>query len=144
MTRATALLLVLAACGLAACGDRDADAPVLVATDLAPGLPAALAADRGAMSLSVDDVAIRRGRDAKTVAHVFRDGLPGTVLVRFSNLPSGVTVVDDANGLLGEHGNFTFRAEATAPLVDDHLVTATATGPDGETATATFEMSVRE
>lgn len=89
-------------------------------------------------------VVLRRGEMAKTDIAIGRNGVTGNVALRFENLPAGVEVVEPGRELTGDKGTYTFRASDTADLVERHVASVTASGPDGVAVTQQFEVTVED
>lgn len=92
------------------------------------------------------DQSVMRGQTEKVSVVVARTNFEGVVMVRFDDLPRGVTVVDSTNNIDGPQNERTFvlKAAADADMVKNHRATVTATGPDGMSATEKFEITVKD
>ena len=87
---------------------------------------------------------ITRGETEKVMVAVARTNFEGPVMVRFNDLPRGVSVVDSTSNIDGNERTFVLKAAADADLVKNHSASVTATGPDGMAATEKFEITVKE
>jgi hypothetical protein len=95
-------------------------------------------------------VSLRRGEMAKVDVKIKRENLLGEVSIRFDDLPTGVSVVDPDNRIVGDKADgtdkatFTLRADDMAALVEKHSARVTATGQRGVSVTETFDITVKE
>jgi len=90
------------------------------------------------------DVTIRRGDMQKVDLKIYRRDLVGEVSVAFSDLPSGVSVVDSNEKIIGDAGTFTLKASDGASLVDNSVVRVTATALNGMSVTQNFDITVKD
>jgi len=90
------------------------------------------------------DQNINRGDTEKVMVVVARSNFDAPVMVRFNDLPRGVSVVDSTSNIDGNERTFVLKAAADADLVTNHQASVTATGPDGMAATEKFEITVKE
>jgi hypothetical protein len=119
----------------------------LAAFSLAACSKSATVQDKGGGSLTLvkpDAVVLHRGEMVKTDIKIRREDLAGDVTIRFSNLPSGVDVVESDSKIVGDRGSYTLRASDTADLVEKHAAQVTATGGPGAVGVSEpFTISVR-
>lgn len=87
---------------------------------------------------------ITRGETEKVSVVVSRTNFDGPVLVRFDDLPKGVSLVDTETKITGNEKTFVLKAAADADLVKNHNATVTATGPDGMSVQEKFEITIKE
>ncbi len=90
------------------------------------------------------DTTIERGSTAEVAVAIERENVAGPVTVEFSDLPDGVTVVDETAEIEGEERTFVLQADESAALVGDQIASVTLSGPDGMTATEEFRITVRD
>lgn len=90
------------------------------------------------------NVTLHRGGMAKADIKIKRQDLLGDVTIRFSNLPSGVDVVETDSRIVGDAGSYTLRASETADLVENYAVEVTATaGPGSIAVSQPMNVSVK-
>ncbi len=87
------------------------------------------------------EMTIKRGEIANVMIDIKRENLEGPVSVRFDNLPAGVTAVDRKQ-IVGNQGEFNFKAADTADLVSNHQAKVTASGSGGIAATKPLTITV--
>ena len=89
---------------------------------------------------------ITRGETEKVSVVVARTNFDGPVMVRFDDLPRGVSLVDTVTNINGNENEkvFVLKAAADADLVKSHRATVSATGPDGMTVKEQFEITIKE
>ena len=86
-----------------------------------------------------------RGGMTKAEIKIARQGLPGEVTIRFTNLPKGVDVVEADSKIVGDMGAYTLRASDTADLVENFAADVTASAQPGNIAVSqTINISVTE
>jgi len=92
------------------------------------------------------DQNITRGETEKVSVVVARTNFDGPVMVRFDDLPRGVTLVDTATNINANENEkvFVLKAAADADLVKNHRATVSATGPDGMTVKEQFELTIKD
>ena len=92
------------------------------------------------------DVSVTRGEMEKVKVELVRKNLPGDVTIRFDKLPRGVSVVEPGSVITGDgkDATYTLQAAPDADLVEKSPATVTATGPNGTSATETFNVTVKE
>jgi ABC-type glycerol-3-phosphate transport system substrate-binding protein len=89
-------------------------------------------------------VVLQRGGEAKAVIKIARRAVPGDVKIAFTNLPSGVELVDTDAKIAGDDGTFTLKASDSADLVENTVAHVTATGPDRIGVTTSLAITVKE
>lgn len=88
---------------------------------------------------------MRRGETNEITITVGRTNFVAPIEVKFSDLPRGVEVVENEKIPADQDvGIYTLHAEPDADLVTHHVVKVTVEGPEGMTATETFEITVRD
>lgn len=92
------------------------------------------------------DQNITRGETEKVSVVVARTNFDGPVMVRFDDLPRGVSLVDTATNINANENEkvFVLKAAADADLVKNHRATVSATGPDGMTVKEQFELTIKD
>jgi hypothetical protein len=92
------------------------------------------------------NVSVARNGNVEVTVKIARDGFRDPVAVTFSELPKGVEWKDKDNKIAAEgtSGTFTLHAREDAPLVGNHDVRVTVTGPDGLTQSDNFKLTVKE
>ena len=90
------------------------------------------------------DQSVTRGETEKVSVVVARTNFDGPVMVKFDDLPRGVSIVDSTSSIEGNERTFVLKAAADADLGKNHRATVTATGPDGMAATEKFEITVED
>jgi len=92
------------------------------------------------------DQSIVRGETEKVSVVVTRKNFEGPVMVRFDDLPRGVSLVDTATSINGNENEkvFVLKASTDADLVKNHTATVTATGPDSMSVTEKFEITIKD
>lgn len=92
------------------------------------------------------DQNITRGETEKVSVVVARTNFDGPVMVRFDDLPRGVSLVDTSTNINGNENEKTFvlKASTDADLVKNHRATVSATGPDGMTVKEQFEITIKD
>jgi hypothetical protein len=88
---------------------------------------------------------IEQGKDNQVKISITRTKFSDPVTIKFENLPSGVKCTDADPRIASDStsANFTLHADANAPPVDSHAVTAIAEGPDGMHARQNFKVTVK-
>ena len=88
---------------------------------------------------------LKRGETNTISISITRASFSNPVEVKFSNLPKGVSVVEDKKiGTDQNSGTYTLHAAPDADLVANHVAKVTVEGPDGMTATETFQITVKD
>ena len=96
---------------------------------------------RLALSKPADQEMVQGGSN-KVAVSIQRTGFAETVHVTFSNLPSGVTVMDEAILPGDSSRDFVLVAAPDAGVVEDRIVTVQAKGA-GINTSQTFELTVK-
>lgn len=86
---------------------------------------------------------IERGGTATAEIRITRKALAGEVSIAFSDLPSGVEVVDSTSRIVGETGVYTFRASDTATLVERSAARVTASGAGNISVSQPLAITVK-
>ena len=121
------LFLGVAAFALTACGAKESKT----------------AAGRKLELQQPSSVKLRQGETAKVGINLSRSNVPDTVTIVFSNLPPGVSVVENDTRLTGDSGTFTLRAAPDAPTIETHLAQVRATAQDAVSGVQEFNVSVQ-
>lgn len=93
------------------------------------------------------DQSVRQGDANKVALVIVRQNFEDAVEIEIADLPSGVTVAGGnkltiPSGML-KVDTMTLVADKDASVVTDHLVSVTASGPDGISATEFFKVTVK-
>ena len=102
--------------------------------------------DRGAhlQLQEPSDVTITRGETAEVTLRVRRENLDDPIRISFDDLPDGVSVVDGPRELTGDEGTYILEADEDADLVEGHMASVTARGPEDLSHTQHFQIDVEE
>ena len=92
------------------------------------------------------DQTVRQGEAEQLSVTVTRNKVADPITLRITNLPAGVRVVENDKRLPSDQvtATFTLQADPTAALVSNHAAMVTAEGPGGLSASATFQVTVKE
>lgn len=88
---------------------------------------------------------LKRGERGEVLVVINRDKFDEDVKLDVNDLPDGVKVLNPSL-VIGRGANtltLVLQADSDAQIVDGHVVTVEAKGPDGMKVTQTFEISVR-
>lgn len=96
--------------------------------------------------IKVVDQTLQQGETNKVKITVTRSDWDGDVDVEFSNLPSGVSIVESDTKIAKDDNtrDFTLHAENDAAIVENHAATVTVIGPGDLRVTETFEITVKK
>lgn len=93
------------------------------------------------------DELIAPGDRGEVDIRVNRDDFDGAVTIDVSGLPAGIHL-ENVGGLVIARDQskvtLNLRADATAPAVDNHVVSVRASAPNVATATESFKISVKK
>ncbi|KAF0246154.1 MAG: hypothetical protein FD180_985 [Planctomycetota bacterium] len=91
------------------------------------------------------DQTLRRGEINRVAVTVLRRGFRSDILIEFDGLPSGVKVIETARRYAESDifVSYTLYAANDAPAVHEALVTVTAKGPGGLSASEIFQVTVK-
>lgn len=88
---------------------------------------------------------MKRGETNSISITVTRSNFGDAVGVKFANLPKGVHVIEDKKiGADQNIGTYTLHSAPDADLVTNHVARVTVEGPEGMTATETFEITIKD
>jgi hypothetical protein len=136
----TALVLVLG------CGDSMRDDDIADHDDVMLGGGTTVRGEGGQrISLSEpSDVSIKLGETERLTVRVNRENYGGPVTISFHQLPEGIEIVDSPRETTLDQEVFVVRTRPDAALVENHMARVTVEGPDGISATETFEFKVKQ
>jgi hypothetical protein len=128
----TFLVLALAAGSLAGCDKARSTASVDTERDMKLTLA------------KPSPVTLRRGGIAPVALRITRLNVSGDVTADFDDLPSGVSLVEDDEKIIGNERTFNLKADADAKLTKDAVAHVTVKAKGGLSVTQPFEVSVLE
>lgn len=92
-----------------------------------------------------EPVTLRRGEIVSVPLTIERTDLDQEVSVSFSQLPDGVSVVDEDKNIVGTEGTYRLQADDDADLVANHRAQVTVTAVDTEIAVSQpIEITVEQ
>lgn len=92
-----------------------------------------------------EPVTLRRGDIVSVSLTIERTDLDQDVSVSFSQLPAGVSVVDEDKNIVGTEGTYRLQADDDADLVANHRAQVTVTAVDTEIAVSQpIEITVEQ
>jgi hypothetical protein len=142
MKQVICLVLGVALAGVTGC--RDQGTAVAPSTD--PGRPKET---RELRVTSPGDQTVTQDQTNEMTVRINRDNFDGPIEIDLQNLPNGVQLVTQERTIpAGESSiKLTIRADATAPVVENHRVTVVARAPgqaDLRDARVDFNVTVRQ